>query len=76
MILKIDSYRYTGNVPSVLSLKKQKQYKKQKIFWLFKLYMLIIASLSLAANVSDNSLWSLGGTKKNQNVGLRGTSWT
>ena len=26
--------------------------------------MLIIASLSLAANVSDNSLWSLGGTKK------------
>ena len=36
--------------------------------------MLIIASLSLAANVSDNSLWSFGGTKKNQNVGLRGTS--
>ena len=36
--------------------------------------MLIIASLSLAANVSDNSLWSLGGTKKIQNVGLRGTS--
>ena len=64
MVLKIDISRYTGNVPSVFSLRKQKQNKKQKIFLQCKLYMLIIASLSLAANVSDNSLWSLGGAKK------------
>lgn len=34
--------------------------------------MLIIASLSLAANVSDNSLWSLGGTKKKSKCWIKG----